>query len=89
MFPHELEETRVDVEDGRNDVVDGVGPDDDDSLIALGDNECGGTNCGRRERRTIKAARWTFSAAPRWKMDSSTCILFFGSTAKLVSSGPL
>ena len=37
LFPYELEETSLDIEDGRNNVVDSVGPDDDDSLIALGD----------------------------------------------------
>lgn len=39
LFPYELEETSLDVEDGRNDVVDSVGPNDDDSLIALGEGE--------------------------------------------------
>jgi len=90
LFPYELEETSVDVEDGRNDVVDNVGPDNDDSLIALQDDERGKENpIERGELLTIKAARCSFSAAPRSKMESRTWILFFASTAKLVSSGPL
>ena len=37
LFSYELEETCLDVEDGRNNVVDSIGPDDDDKLIVLGD----------------------------------------------------
>ena len=38
---------------------------------------------------TINAARCSFSAPPRSRMEPRTWILFFKSTAKLVSSGPL
>jgi len=44
LSPYELEETSLDVEDRRNNVVNSVGPDNDDALIALRENEGGRRN---------------------------------------------